>query len=69
MSLEDREAVAIVQRAVLRDPDNSSCIAMGGGRTENSAHLMTQAFIVGFWEHDKTLMKIAEHPARASHLT
>lgn len=63
VSMEDGEAVEIVQRAVVRDPEKTSYIAMGGGHAEDSAHLVTEASIVGFWEHYKTIMNISEHPA------
>ena len=65
MLREDGEAVKIVQRTVVRDPEQIAYIAMGGGRAEDSAHLVTAASIVGCWEHNKTIMNISEHPACA----
>jgi hypothetical protein len=53
----------------MRDPEQTSCIAMGDERAEDSAPLVTEASIVGCWEHYKTMMNIAEHPARASRQT
>jgi hypothetical protein len=50
---------------VVRDPEQIAYIAMGGGRAEDSAHLVTAASIVGCWEHNKTMMNISEHPACA----
>ncbi len=63
ISMEDGEAVEIVQKGVIRDADKASYIAMGGGRAEDSAHLVTEASIIGFWDHYKTIMNIDDHPA------
>lgn len=58
ISMEDGEAVEIVQKAILRDTDKSSYIAMGGGRAEDAEHLVTESAIIGFWEHYKKLLGI-----------
>ncbi len=62
ISMEDGEAVEIVQRAIVRDGDKTSYIAMGGGRAEDSAHLVTEASIIGFWDHYKAIMNIEDVP-------
>lgn len=50
VSMEDGEAVEIVQRAVTQASGASSYIAMGGGRAEDAQHLVTESAIIGFWE-------------------
>jgi anthranilate 1,2-dioxygenase large subunit len=59
VAMEDGEAVEIVQRAITRDADAHSWIAMGGGRAEDAEHLVTESAIVGFWENYRRLMGIA----------
>ena len=59
VSMEDGEAVEIVQKAVRCDHDQGSYIAMGGGRAEDAEHLVTESAIIGFWEHYKSLLGIA----------
>jgi anthranilate 1,2-dioxygenase large subunit len=51
ISMEDGEAVEIVQEAVVRDGKKTSLLAMGGGRAENVEHMITEAPIIGFWEN------------------
>jgi anthranilate 1,2-dioxygenase large subunit len=51
ISMEDGEAVEIVQEAVMRDGKKTSILAMGGGVAENSEHMITEAPIIGFWEN------------------
>ncbi len=58
ISMEDGEAVEIVQKAVVRDGSKTSYIAMGGGRAEDAEHLVTESAIIGFWDAYKTLMQI-----------
>ena len=58
ISMEDGEAVEIVQKAVVRDQDKTSYIAMGGGVAEDAEHLVTESAIVGFWDHYRALMGI-----------
>ncbi len=59
VAMEDGEAVEIVQRAIARDANAHSWIAMGGGRAEDAEHLVTESAIVGFWENYRRLMGIA----------
>ena len=56
ISMEDGEAVEIVQRAIRQDAEKASYIAMGGGRIEDTPHLTTESAIIGFWEHYRQLM-------------
>ena len=56
ISMEDGEAVEIVQKGVARDAGESSYLGMGGGRAEDAQHLVTESSIVGFWEHYRRLM-------------
>lgn len=56
ISMEDGEAVEIVQEAVIRDQTKASYIGMGGGRAEDAEHLVTEGAIVGFWEHYRELL-------------
>ena len=58
ISMEDGEAVEIVQKAIARDHDKVSYIAMGGGRAEDSEHLVTESAIIGFWDYYKSLLGI-----------
>jgi anthranilate 1,2-dioxygenase large subunit len=60
ISMEDGEAVELVQRAVVRDQDKNSYIAMGGGRAQDTAHLVTESAIIGFWENYRALLGITE---------
>jgi len=59
VAMEDGEAVEIVQKAIARDEDAHSWIAMGGGRAEDAEHLVTESAIVGFWENFRRLMGIS----------
>ena len=58
ISMEDGEAVEIVQRAIKRDGDRTSYIAMGGGRAEDAEHLVIESAVIGFWEYYKSLLGI-----------
>ena len=51
ISMEDGEAVEIVQAAIAGDTDKRSFIAMGGGRAVDSDHLVTEGAIIGFWQN------------------
>ncbi len=51
ISMEDGEAVEIVQRGITRDQNQTSYIAMGGGKAEGADHLVTEGSIIGFWEY------------------
>lgn len=57
ISMEDGEAVEIVQQAVLCDGDVSSYIAMGGGKPGTSqASLISEKPIVSLWEYYRRIM-------------
>jgi anthranilate 1,2-dioxygenase large subunit len=58
VSMEDGEAVEIVQKAVRRDRGAGSYIAMGGGIAEDADHLVTESAIIGFWQHYKSMLGI-----------
>jgi anthranilate 1,2-dioxygenase large subunit len=60
VSMEDGEAVEIVQRAVTQAGAASSYIAMGGGRAEDAQHLVTESAIIGFWEAYRSVMGWSE---------
>ena len=51
ISMEDGEAVEIVQAAIIGDPEQRSFIAMGGGQAIDSDHLVTEGAIIGFWQN------------------
>lgn len=51
ISMEDGEAVEIIQEAVVRDGQKTSILAMGGGHSANVDHLITESPIIGFWEN------------------
>jgi anthranilate 1,2-dioxygenase large subunit len=63
ISMEDGEAVEIVQDAVIRDADQRSYIAMGGGKAESANHLVTEGSIVGFWENYQKIVGFERHAA------
>lgn len=56
VSMEDGEAVEIVQASIGRDADKTSYIAMGATGAQDSQHLVTEATIIGFWEYYRSLM-------------
>lgn len=56
ISMEDGEAVEIVQEAIVRDQHKTSYIAMGGTEPADSQHLVTEQTIVGFWEYYREQM-------------
>lgn len=58
ISMEDGEAVEIVQRAVRESQAHASYIAMGGGHAEDADHLVTEGAIIGFWEHYRAVMAL-----------
>jgi anthranilate 1,2-dioxygenase large subunit len=51
ISMEDGEAVEIVQQAIVRDPDIESFVAMGGAEPADADHLVTEGSIIGFWKN------------------
>ncbi|KDA01162.1 MAG: Rieske (2Fe-2S) protein [Hyphomonas sp. BRH_c22] len=56
VSMEDGEAVEIVQRAVIGEHDAASYIAMGGDRPDDADHLVTEGAIIGFWHNYEKLV-------------
>jgi anthranilate 1,2-dioxygenase large subunit len=56
ISMEDGEAVEIVQRAIIGEHDAASYIAMGGGRPDDADHLVTEGAIIGFWHNYEKLV-------------
>lgn len=56
ISMEDGEAVEIVQDAVVRAQDQTSYIAMGGGGADDADHLVTEGAIIGFWQNYERLV-------------
>lgn len=62
ISMEDGEAVEIVQNAIIGDRDASSYIAMGGGRAEDADHLVTEGAIIGFWDNYEKLVGYGSRP-------
>lgn len=51
ISMEDGEAVEIVQNAIGEATDKQSFIAMGGGSSADVDHLVSEGTIIGFWEN------------------
>ena len=60
ISMEDGEAVEIVHESIIRDQQESSYIGMGGGKAEDTEHLVTEAAIIGFWEYYRKTMQGSE---------
>jgi len=58
ISMEDGEAVEIVQSAIVRAQEHSSYIAMGGGAAEDADHLVTESSIIGFWNYYRSIMEL-----------
>ena len=58
ISMEDGEAVEIVHEAIIRDQEESSYIGMGGGKAEDTEHLVTESAVIGFWEYYRKTMHI-----------
>lgn len=61
ISMEDGEAVEIVQQAVSPDKGAASYIGMGGGVAEDADHLVTEGAIVGFWQNYRDLIGVEGH--------
>lgn len=57
VSMEDGEAVELVNRAITHGGSDSSFIAMGGGKAESADHLITEGAIIGFWQYYRQLMR------------
>lgn len=51
ISMEDGEAIEIVQDAVIRDGKKTSVLAMGGVHSGSVNHMITEGPIIGFWEN------------------
>lgn len=60
ISMEDGEAVELVQGAVVRDQEQSSYIAMGGGEPVDSDHLVTESSIIGFWHYYREVLGLGD---------
>ena len=56
ISMEDGEAVEIVQDAIVGEASATSYIAMGGGRAEDADHLVTEGAIIGFWDNYREMV-------------
>jgi len=56
ISMEDGEAVEIVHDAVIRDQEETSYMAMGGGKAEAQNHLVTESTIIGFWDYYRSVI-------------
>lgn len=56
ISMEDGEAVEIVQDAVQNELEAKSYIAMGGVHAEDADHLVTEGAIIGFWQNYEKLV-------------
>lgn len=59
ISMEDGEAVELVQQAIARDGDATSYIAMGGRKGEAQDNLVNEAPIVSYWDYYKRAMHIS----------
>ena len=60
ISMEDGEAVEIVQQAVSSDRKARSYIARGGGGADDADHLVTEGAIIGFWQNYREMVGIEE---------
>lgn len=56
ISMEDGEAVELVQQGVVRDAQQTSFIAMGGAEAREADHLVTEASIIGFWDYYRSVV-------------
>jgi anthranilate 1,2-dioxygenase large subunit len=63
ISMEDGEAVEIVQNAIVGEERATSYIAMGGGRAEDADHLVTEGAIIGFWDNYREMVGFDLEPA------
>lgn len=63
ISMEDGEAVEIVQQGVVRDGHESSYIAMGGKRGGPQDNLVNEAPIISFWNYYRQAMGFAADDA------
>jgi anthranilate 1,2-dioxygenase large subunit len=60
ISMEDGEAVEMVHHSVLQAQNETSYIAMGGGKSESTDHLVTEAAIIAFWNTYRETMELDE---------
>nr|ART38835.1 H36 [uncultured bacterium] len=60
ISMEDGEAIEIVQDAVIRDGKKTSVLAMGGVRAGSVDHMITEGPIIGFWENYVRYLKLGD---------
>ncbi len=58
ISMEDGEAIEIVQDAVIRDGKKTSVLAMGGVHAGSVDHMITEGPIIGFWENYARYLKL-----------
>ena len=59
VSVEDSEAIELVQKAIeAQEGDGSGVIALGGRTVEDQEHLVTEVAIRGFWQGYRKLMAI-----------
>lgn len=59
ISMEDGEAVELVQQAIVRDGEAASYIAMGGRKGEPQENLVNEAPIISYWNYYRRAMKSA----------
>ena len=58
ISMEDAEAAELIQRAIIRDADQHSYIALGGDSTGGEESLLTEGLIRTFWQGYRKLMNV-----------
>ena len=56
ISMEDGEAIELVQRAVEQAPDKASVIDLGGKETANEENLLTESMVRSFWSGYRDMM-------------
>ncbi|WP_295685563.1 Rieske 2Fe-2S domain-containing protein [Nevskia ramosa] len=57
ISMEDGEAMELVQQAIARDGEATSYIAMGGRKGEPQENLVNEAPIISYWDYYRRAMK------------
>jgi len=58
ISMEDGEAVELVHQGIVRDQEKTSYIGMGGSKAEDTAHLVSETGIIGFWDYYRETMQL-----------
>lgn len=58
ISMEDGEAVELVQQGIVRDQEKTSYIGMGGSKAEDTVHLVSETAIIGFWDYYQDTMQL-----------